>query len=334
MQDEIVHDAMKIFFYEVYEEERVCLARMLPQGWQADFIASTPQEAGHAVPPAPHISIRTQSLIPADWLHDVSLIVSRSTGYDHLVALKRLTPKPGAALSCLPKYCGQAVAEHALMLWMALARKLRAQLSSIQSFNRDGLTGSELKGRRLVVAGVGDIGYRVVAIGQALGMQVYGVDPEPRHEALRYVSLAEGLAMADILVCAMNLTENNRGLFSIEQWRRAKPGLLFVNVSRGECSPFQDLLLALNEGWLGGVGLDVFNHEAEFARLLRTGVPADSQELSAARELLQHPQVLFTPHNAFNTQEATERKCALTIDQFKAFESCGQFLHQPPALSW
>jgi D-lactate dehydrogenase len=324
---------MKIFFYEVFDEERACLESMMPDHWQAGYTSQTIQDACATRPPFPHISIRTQSVVPEAWLTHLSTIVSRSTGYDHLLLLKRLTRNRETSLACLPKYCGQAVAEHALMLWMALARKLKTQLRVMNQFHRDGLTGFEMKDKRLVIVGVGDIGFRIAELGKALGMEVVGVDPVERHDKIPYVSLSEGLARADILICAMNLTEANRGIFSIDRWKEAKPGLLFVNISRGECSPFTDLHLALKRGYLSGIALDVFDQESEFAGMLRSGPHPETESLKAAQLLLDHPQVIFTPHNAFNTREATERKCALTIAQFKAYESYGNFIDQPRDLA-
>src|SRR5262249_52554848 len=156
----------------------------------------------------------------------------------------------------LPKYCHRAVAEHALLLWMALLKRLPRQIRQFRTFERDGVTGDECQGRVLVVVGVGNIGHEICQIGRALGMRVLGIDRQPRHADVEYVEIDAALADADVLVCAMDLNADNRGYFDREKWRRIKPGAMFVNVSRGEISPSTHLLEALQAGWLRGVGLD------------------------------------------------------------------------------
>ncbi len=160
---------MDVHFYEAFEEEIVVLRQYLPAHIRAHFTSNTIQEAGDAKPPAELISIRTQSIIPPAWAGNLKGVVSRTNGYDNLV---------GCRIPCgyLPHYCSHAVAEQAILLVMALLRKLPAQIAQFPAFHRDGLTGSECAGKKLLVVGVGNIGTEIVKIGQALGMQVHGVD--------------------------------------------------------------------------------------------------------------------------------------------------------------
>jgi D-lactate dehydrogenase len=173
---------MDVHFYEAFEEEIIVLRQYLPAQIRAHFTAHTIQEAGDSEPPAELISIRTQSIIPPSWVGKVRGVVSRTTGYDHLV---------GCKIPCghLPHYCSQAVAEQAILLVTALLRKLPAQIAQFPAFHRDGLTGSECAGKKLLVVGVGNIGAEIVKIGLALGMQVRGVDLVEKHEPLSYVTL-------------------------------------------------------------------------------------------------------------------------------------------------
>src|SRR5579863_4301093 len=193
---------MNVHFYEAFEEEIVVLRQYLPAHVHAHFTVNTIQEAGDTEPPAELISIRTQSIIPASWTGKVRGVVSRTTGYDHLV---------GCRIPCgyLPHYCSHAVAEQAILLVMALLRKLPTQIAQFPAFHRDGLTGHECAGKKLLVVGVGNIGTEIVKIGQALGMQVHGVDLLEKHATITYVTRDDGLAWADIIVCAMNLTKEN-----------------------------------------------------------------------------------------------------------------------------
>jgi D-lactate dehydrogenase len=320
-----------VFFYEAFAEEVPPLQRHLPAGIRAGYDAATIQEAGHTTPPAAVISIRTQSVVPAAWLPALKGIQTRSTGYDHLAALRRAHPDAPPCAS-LPKYCGRAVAEQALLLWMALLRRLPAQVRQFDTFHRDGLTGSETAGRTLLVAGAGDIGGHVADIGRGLDMHVLATDPVRRHPELTYVTLDEGLAAADVIVCAMNLTRETRGLFNRATLTKARPGALFVNVSRGEISPPADLLRLLEEGRLGGVGLDVYDDEPKLAAALRAGSTSDDDTVRTIRALRARPDVILTPHNAFNTAEATERKSIESALDIARFLASGRFAHPlPPA---
>jgi D-lactate dehydrogenase len=306
---------MDVHFYEAFEEETVLLRQYLPAQIHAHFTSNTIQEAGDTEPPAELISIRTQSIIPPSWAGKVSGVISRTTGYDHLV---------GQKIPCgyLPHYCSHAVAEQAILLVMALLRKLPAQIAQFPTFHRDGLTGHECAGKKLLVVGVGNIGTEVVKIGQALGMQVQGVDLLEKHATITYVTLEDGLAWADIVICAMNLTKENVNYFSYETLKQAKKGVVFVNVARGEFTPTEDMVMLLDEGHLGGLALDVYENESTLAVALRSG--------QSEFPLRGRPNVILTPHNAFNTAEAVDRKAKQTVQQIEYFLAHKWFLWPVP----
>ena len=309
---------MDVYFYEAFEEEVAALRRYLPAKISAGFSGKTIQETGDWEPNAPLISIRTQSVVPPSWSVKVRGIISRTTGYDHLVGQK-------IPYGYLPHYCSRAVAEQAILLVMALLRKLPAQVAQFPKFHRDGLTGQECTGKRLLVVGVGSIGAEVVKIAQALGMEARGVDLVQRQDSVSYVSIDEGLPWADIIVCAMNLTDVNAGYFRHETLKRAKHGVVFVNIARGELSPTNDLVQLLDEGHLSGLALDVYENESALAVALRSG--------KTAFPLSGRPNVILTPHNAFNTFEAVDRKAEQTIQQIQHFQEHGAFLWVTPSVN-
>jgi D-lactate dehydrogenase len=314
-----------IFFYEAFEEEADAIRRYLPESIEAGFSWKTIQECGHSAPAAPVISIRTQSIIPEAWAGDLRGIMTRSTGHDHILAYRRATGVDVPA-GYLPLYCNRAVAEQAMLLWMALLRKLPVQMSQFATFHRDGLTGYECAGKRLLVVGVGNIGSEVVRIGQGLAMEVRGVDLEQKHDFVEYTTLEQGLGWADIVVCAMSLNEGNCGIFGRENLLAMKQGAFFVNIARGELSPSTELLAALEVGHLRGVGLDVYNHESELAVALREGRASTDAEVAATLALSSRPDVILTPHNAFNTAESVDRKAAQSIEQLQHLMATGEFL--------
>lgn len=319
-----------IFFFEAFEEEAEALQRHLGGRLKAVFTPAAIQESGIDEPPARIVSIRTQSVIPPAWATRVGALLTRSTGYDHV---RDYRARHRADLPCgyLPLYCNRAVAEQALLLWMALLRRLPRQALQFERFHRDGLTGRECAGKTLAVFGVGNIGSEICAIGEGLGMRVLGVDPVRRFEGrVRYVSPEEALAEADIIACAMNLTPENRGYFDYRRLREGRPGRLFVNIARGELSPASDLLRLMEEQRLGGLGLDVYNHESELAVALRSGRASTDEEVAALHALRKLDNVICTPHNAFNTIESVDRKSEQSIRQAEHFVEHGSFLWTVP----
>jgi len=314
-----------VFFYEAFEEEAKVLSSLLGSDISSDFTPKTIQESGHREPPARLLSIRTQSLIPREWDEQLDGILSRSTGYDHLLAYASLNG-PRLPLGYLEEYATRAVAEHAIMLTMALLRKLPQQMRQVPSFNRDGLTGVECEGRNLLVVGVGRIGREIVSLAQGVGFVVKGVDIVHDEPEVTYVSKENGVPWADVIVNAMNLTTENRGYFSFDLFSTARRGLLFVNIARGEHSPLADVERALAAGRLGGLGLDVFEDEGNFGASLRNEDQAASPQRSLVERLLSFPNVILTPHNAFNSEEALRGKSALTVKQVKFFLKNKDFL--------
>ena len=316
-----------IYFFEAFAEEAAALRRVLPERISAGFTDKTIQECA-ALPHAPArlISIRTQSEVPVSWAGSLEGLLTRSTGYDHVRVYRRQIQQPQFPCGYLPLYCARAVAEQAALLWMALGRKLFRQTQQFATFQRDGLTGRECEHKVLLVVGVGHIGGEVVRIGRGLGMRVLGVDIVKPAVDVELVDLERGLPQADVIVCCMSLTPLNHGLFNAARWRQVRPGALFVNIARGEHAPAADLLAALEAGWLGGVALDVYEQEQALAVALRRGEPADR----ALSGLARRPEVILTPHNAFNTQEAVTRKAEQSVRQIEHFLQRGRFLWPVP----
>ena len=110
---------MDIFFYEAFTEEQQALTRILGSSLSYDFSDHTVQESGDAEPPARLISIRTQSIVRPNWKGRIDGVLSRTTGFDHLKTLRATFPDP-FPMGYLEEYATRAVAEHALMMIMAL----------------------------------------------------------------------------------------------------------------------------------------------------------------------------------------------------------------------
>ncbi len=321
----------QVMFYEVFEEEKQAIETFLPGHIQAQYTDKTIQESQDVLPPAQIISVRTQSCIPVDWAPNIKAILTRSQGYDHLLAFQQ-EAKGNVVCGCLGEYCSRAVAEQAVLAMLFLLRKMPAQIRQFQNFQRDGLTGRESFGKKVLVIGVGNIGTEIVDIVKGLRMMVKGVDIDPRLPEFEYVSLPEGLKWAEVVFCALPLTEVTQKLLNFEVLSGVAKGLIFINISRGEISPIKDLEHLLAEGILGAIHLDVYDEEKELAEQLRkTPLQRDQERISdyAQRvlKLSKKENVLFTPHNAFNTQEALENKARLSAESVEKFLKEGYFPH-------
>jgi D-lactate dehydrogenase len=326
-----------VAFFEAFDEEEKLLRKLLPKDMDCFFTRKTIQEADLDIPPAPIISIRTQSLIPSEWADQINALITRSTGYDHITAYCTETRKIINA-AYLPDYAGRAVAEQAMLLWTALLRKLELQRESFDSFHRDEMTGRELIGRSLTVLGVGRIGSQIVDIGLGLKMNVVGVDIAPRKiNKLKYMGLDEGIKCAEILVCALPLTDKTLGMLNYNLLKKLQPNAIFINIARGEISPAKDLLKLLEDGSLAGAALDVYDYEKELASVLRDGKAPDNiindkakESVDAILKMRRRNDVLLTPHNAFNTIESVKRKSKQTVDNLLVYLKTGNFLTPIP----
>jgi D-lactate dehydrogenase len=321
--------ALDVMFYEAFDEEEKALRRYLPRWIKAGFTRQTIQEQRSKCVPASLISIRTQSIIPVAWAKSLKGILTRSTGYDHLHDYQI---RSSQEISCgyLPLYCARSVAEHAILVMMALLRRLKRQMAQFKRFQRDGLTGGECLNRCLLVVGVGHIGQEIVKLARGMGMRVLGVDLVKKMPDLKYVTLKEGLRKADAVICALPLTELTRGMMGYARLNTARRGLIFVNVGRGEVSPVEDLARLFKKGLLGGIGLDVFEEEADLAGHLRSGKKVSNKKGKILLSLKDQAQVILTPHNAFNTAEALDRKAAQACDSILQFLKRGTFPHVVP----
>ncbi|MCF7805704.1 MAG: hydroxyacid dehydrogenase [Candidatus Marinimicrobia bacterium] len=327
-------------FFEVFAEEERLLREYLPEGYSWYFTDDTIQDDGIDELPSAVISTRTQSKFPKDWLQDLEAIFTRSTGYDHVTPL--LEKYSHLDSGHLPKYAARAVAEQILMLALMLFRRVDLQRESMQTFARDGLTGRELTGKTLTIIGVGNIGGELANIGYGLGMNLIGVDIVPRGEMiakylLEYQNLIPAIQSADIISCCLPLTEQTQGMLDYDALCNAPASALYINAARGEITPPADLVRLLREERLAGAALDVYDEEGTLGSVLRGNTSLEaiednavSDSVEATLKLMEHPRVIATPHNAFNTAESTNRKAKQTAENIGHYLSEGRFLTPVP----
>jgi lactate dehydrogenase-like 2-hydroxyacid dehydrogenase len=163
-----------------------------------------------------------------------------------------------------------AVAEHALMLTLAVSRRLITQHRNVAAGRWQGNappTVHEVRDKVLGIVGLGTIGKKVARLALAFGMAVHYYDIKRLSEAeedalgVRFRLLPEILRGSDILSLHVPLNESTRAMIGAGELALTKPSAIVVNTSRGPVIDEKALTAALSAGRLLGAGLDVFEEE-------------------------------------------------------------------------
>lgn len=326
---------MKVVVFEAAEWERSACLRLQP-GHEVLCRGEPLTRAGAAAHgEAEAITTFIKSDLSAATLKALPrlrMIATRSTGYDHIDL--DYCRAAGITVCNVPDYGDATVAEHAFALLLAVSRKIveAAERTRRGDFSQAGLQGFDLAGKTLGVVGAGRIGRHAARIGRGFGMQVVACDvrPEPAvADALgfRYVDLGDLLALADVVTLHVPGGAGTRKLIADAQFAAMKPGAVLINTARGGVVDPEALVRALASGRLAGAGLDVAAEEGtlgEEAEIFRTGtvLPIERlRNLVADHALLRSPNVVLTPHIAYDTREAVGRildTTVLNIERFAA----------------
>ncbi len=334
-----------LVFCEVSDRERGELTRAFA-GCSVRLFHQPAQE----IPPkdlsdARVLSVFIHSRVDADLLAHlphVGLIATRSTGFDH-IDLAACTAR-GIVVSNVPHYGENTVAEFTFALILALTRHLIDAVERTRrgDFRLAGLEGFDLRGKTLGVVGAGNIGLHVIRIARGFDMTVLAHDIRP-HPLLAevlgftYTSLDDLLARSDIVSLHVPSSEATRNLMNRERFARMKHGAILINTARGNVVDSPALLWALRKGIVAAAALDVVAGEeliSEEAELLeRPGAEERLRTLLCEHALLRQPNVIITPHMAFDTREALGRIVATTIENIRGFLA-GQPINvvNPPVL--
>jgi D-lactate dehydrogenase len=321
---------MRVAFFEIKDWERRYLEERMRAG-EASFEPGTLDASiVRTIRDAECLSTFIYSRLTADVLAELPalrLISTRSTGFDHIDL--DACQQRGVRVSNVPSYGENTVAEHAFALILVLSRKVHQSYTQVREGHVElaALTGFDLQGKSIGVVGAGRIGLHVIRIARGFGMRVLASDVrrDPFLAELlgfQYAELDRLLIESDVVTLHCPLTSATHHLISRERLRQMKPGALLINTARGGLVDTDALLEALDTGRLGGAGLDVIEGEElirEEKQLLdeRQSV----EKLRAAlrnRLILGRNDVVFTPHNAFNSREALIRILDTTLANLEA----------------
>ncbi len=233
------------------------------------------------------------------------------TGVDHvdLAAAKRR----GIRVSNASGYSDEAVAELVIGMALSLLRNVPQVQERLRSGGtRDGLVGSELRGKTVGILGYGRIGRRSGELFRAFGCRILAHSRRVHDDYpdfVEQVSFEELLERSDLLVLHCPLSDSTRGLIDYRALCRMKPSAYLINAARGPVTVEVDLARALKEGVIAGAAVDVFDTEPP----LRPDHP-----------LLDAPNTLLTPHVAFATQESMLLRAQIVFDNLRAWLDGGQ----------
>jgi phosphoglycerate dehydrogenase-like enzyme len=212
---------------------------------------------------------------------DLELISIWGVGTDNIdlaAAARR-----GVTVCNTPGANAYAVAEHAISLMLAVARKIPQIDREMRggAWPREMLT--QLCGKTLAVFGTGNIGARVAQLGRGLGMEVLTWSARKDTAAAK----DDVLRRADVVSLHVRLTPESRGFIGEREFGLMKPAVILVNTGRGALVDRDALLAALDAGRIAGAGLDVFHDEP----------------LQPDDALLRCGNAVLSPHNAGQTPE-------------------------------
>lgn len=256
------------------------------------------------------------SLYPTLASYGIKQIAQRSAGFE-MHDLTSATEN-GLIISNVPSYSPESIAEYAVTAALNLVRKtdlIREKVAEQDFRWMPAIRARVVKEMTVAIIGVGRIGSRVANIYRGFGANVVAYDIAPREEFESLVAYQESaeaaISQADIVTIHMPATDINYHQFSLDLFKQFKSGAILVNTARGPIVHTEDLFQALEEGYIAGAALDVYEGEAPY-------VPVDwrGRDItdSVYQQLVKHPQIIYTPHTAYYTDTAVQNLIDIPLD--------------------
>ncbi|KAK9366800.1 hypothetical protein V1509DRAFT_672967 [Lipomyces kononenkoae] len=248
-------------------------------------------------------------------------VLLRSAGYNNVDL--DAADKFGVKVARVPAYSPYSVAEFAVGLMLMLNRNLHKAYNRVRAgnFSLEGLTGFDMRNRRIGIIGTGKIGLLTGKICRGFDSEVVCYDPYPNVDeanayGMRYVSLDELLETSDIISLHCPLLPSTHHMINSKTLGKMKDGVMIINTSRGGLIDTVALIKALKSGKVGQVGMDVYEHESN----MYFEDTSDSILLDDVfSRLLTFHNVCITGHQAFLTREALENIAQATANNLDDF---------------
>ena len=236
----------------------------------------------------------------------------RTAGFDGIDLDK--AKSHGIKIANVPQYSPSAIAEFAVTLALTTVRRLPLALSraAVQDFSVESLMGRELNSMTIGIIGTGHIGLTTAKVFNAFGAKVIGYDivQNPAAEnIIDYKSLDQVFAEAD-----------NYHIINADSIAKMKDGVVIINTARGAHVDAEALRDALVSGKVSAAGLDVYEFER---KLLKKDLSGEVIQDSIFRDLSSLPNVVMTPHIAFNTDTAVKNMVKMSTENLISFKNAG-----------
>ena len=245
---------------------------------------------------------------------NVKLICLFATGFDNVDV--EYCKNRGIKVANVTNYCTPAVAQHTLLLAMALSENLAfyddyvksGTYSAQERFSNFDKPFGELEGKTWGIVGMGSIGHKVAALAEAFGCQVIFYSASGRSTCTEYerVEFDDLLGRSDILSLHCPLSDRTRNLIDKEAFRKMKKSAILINVARGPVVNGQDLYDALMAGEIAAAGLDVLEKE-----------PMEKD--NPLGEIKDSTKLIITPHMSWASTEARARLVGEVVKNIQAF---------------
>lgn len=328
---------IKTVFFDVKEIEHKFLEENKPDECEFIYISSPLSKDSQSeiefAKDAEILSVFTSSRVSGNLLEKfpkLKLITTRSTGFNN-VDLEYCTQK-GINVCNVPAYGEVTVAEYAFALLLNVIRKVNTAYFDLKKgeINLEKYRGKDLQGKTIGIIGMGSIGSHTAKIAYGFGMNILTYDPLP-NEALReklgvkYVELDELYKSSDIISLHAPSKKENFHMINDEAFSRMKDGVIIINTARGEIMDTNALYRALLSGKVAGAGLDVLECEEIIAHeeLFLSKIDCVDKNCLAKtlinHKLLDMPNVVVTPHIAFDTEEAVYRILQTTMTNINSY---------------
>lgn len=257
------------------------------------------------------VNIRAYCKFPADVLRaaeKLKLISVWGTGTDNIDL--DVTRELGIRVTSTPGTATESVAEHALALMLAAARKIPQVDRQVKDGKWVRGLSTQLYGKTLGVIGTGSIGSHFAKLAKGIGMNVIAWTFHPSHEKARnigfkYVPREQLLMEADVVSIHLRLSDQTEGFIGKKEIALMKLSALIINTARGAIVDKEALIQALKDGKIAGGGLDVFQKE-----------PVDPDD-----PLLDLDNIVLTPHSAGQTPEVLDKGLSMAVENVANFLS-------------
>ena len=234
----------------------------------------------------------------------VGIVLMRCAGFNNVDVDK--AKELGIIVKRVPGYSPESVAEHAMALALAANRRLYKAYNKVREndYTLKGLRGVNFFQKTAGIVGTGKIGAAMCRICRGFGMRVIAYDvyenPDLK-DFVEYVSLDELLAQSDLISLHCPLLDSTYHMINIDNIKKMKDGVIFVNTSRGALVNTNELIEGIRMNKFLGIGLDVYEEETGNVYEDRSD---DIMEHSVTARLLAFPNVIITSHQGFYTKEA------------------------------